>query len=1674
MSTRSTDTNHFKQASDNIVQNENLDFSRANSLYSKEDMLSSENNQVGTHMISCALNPENEKEPVQTVDGYDIAIMADTGALKTLWIPELPEGRYFFQGENSDNYLVYLEAVDKKWIAKCHPKANFVVSNTQAEEIFRDGETRGEKGIIGEMLNRSSNMNHSSNYSRMSQHHYFLSSLEIRDHTFSPIEIGAHRRLLYVEASYTMDRVFHNYYVRQGASIRIGRKQDNDIICQNPYISKHHAVIHWDGNEFLLRDENSSNGTYVNGRQEQNKVLQTGDLIYIMGLKIVVGPGLLSINSGNGRTYISDSSLREINDEALRNLGRNNQGASLKSESNLSGGNYFNRTPRKKKSEINKTISIESPPMSLNGDHIPLLLRMGGSMVMSGASMLSGNYLSMVSMVLFPVLNQKYTEKQKKEYEQRRRIKYQEYLKNKEEEIIAEIKSEEDELNHFFPPTDTVILYPREGRRLWERLRTDNDFLQIRIGSGRLPLIAKIEYSEKRFSLDEDDLEDSMYELAQRRRYIDNVPIILPLVENYVCGVVGSRVLKLEFVRHVISQIAFLHGYDEVKLIFLLDKEDYDAMPFIRTLPHVWNDDRSFRYLATDYTSVNLLAHQLTEAIGNDLTQPRSLNKILRDRPYYILLSFSEKLYSGTDFIKDILSNDQNVGVSIMTFFDKAPKEVQSLISLSQHGNNLISFLSNPDKEDCRFSMDHLDSKSAFEMFHLISNTRLNVINQSYVLPKMMTFLEMFGVGKVEHLNPIKRWAENNPIYSLAAPVGVTEEGDPFILDLHEKAHGPHGLVAGMTGSGKSEFLITYILSLAINYHPDEVAFVLIDYKGGGLAGAFEDPSRGIHLPHLVGTITNLDGSAIQRSLMSIESELKRRQRLFNEAKSVANEGTMDIYSYQKLRRKGIVSEPLPHLFIISDEFAELKSQEPEFMDQLISTARIGRSLGVHLILATQKPAGVVNDQINSNSKFRVCLKVQTRADSVEMLQRADAAAIKETGRFYLLVGYDEYFALGQSAWCGAPYAPQEEVITHRDDAIQFLDDLGQSRYQVAPTSSVHTSDTSQLVAIVKYLSALAENEGIGNRKLWMDPLPGSISIEDAQMQQTDSMQAVLNPSLCTPEKGSPKIAVTVGVIDDPENQARIPLVLNFSKNRNLMIIGSVRSGKSTALETILFLITNAFSPEDINYYILDYSGKMLTIFNGTPYCGGFWGEGDEKDVEKFFELLREIIAERKECFLKESVNSFEAYCLIKKIPLIFVIIDNINGLSSWKRGESIYYDLNTIIRDANAVGIRFIITATSADDVMFRIKKEFDLRLALCAKNRYEYGDILDARCRFEPALLPGRGMCRADEDRTLEIQLFHHIAGNSEQDRIRELRTFLLQRSEFYKDCTPPKRLPSIRTDESYEEFCKDIPYGRIPLGYDTLDVKKVAMPFRQLFCMSLFFGNIEGRIPLMRNYLYAAIREKMSLLIVRRKDDSIFETEEIKNLLKTSSEDIKIIISSEEGSEKLRERLTNEIISRKEYRNIYCQKHGLLVTAPDTMEKCRDYIRDNTSPFFVIFEDLVEFAKLASDLCGQALQQIMKNGKGYNFYFLSCFYPTENTYAARNDMVASFNPDQFIMLYGGQFNKQGLITLPLELSRTEKKSKNYNACLMHYRGEFYPLITPCGDIAGRKNDPDDESII
>lgn len=1543
--------------------------------------------------------------------GFHLILFSDSDEMHDLWLPIVPEGFFRFT-DSPEHRFLSVSSKNGQWIAVCKKPAYFqnVPLEQSCEIPLMDGQ---------------------------------LLKIDFEDRTYS----------LYVEKVSRNQKVYHNYPVCSDIEITIGSQPGNDIRYDNPYVSRKHAILRRSAGKWSIQDCGSIYGVFINGTKRDNANLKTGDAVCIMGLRMIIGPNFLSINDSAGRVT--------INQRVLQDLTPDHGGYSYYHGQELSDStdSFFNRSPRKRLEMARKTISVEGPPMSMEQKQIPLMLRMGSSMVMGGAAALAGNFMTLISSVMFPFLSSKYTDKQRQEYEQLRFSKYREYLENKRTEIEEACREEKKFLNQKYPEIHNVINVAKRKAQLWERRPVDSDFLHIRLGTGTQLLTATIEYPTRRFELESDELEEEMYKLVESPRYVDGVPIVFSMADTRVCGLLGQRDQVVEYIRQLVLQIAIFHSYDEVKTVFFLNSEELAYLDEIRYLPHVWDDHRTIRFIATDEAEAYKLGEYIKDQISGDTEGEKELSHILKKRPYFLIFALDKKLFESHEAMKDILQSGETRGISIIAAYNDLPKESQNIITLESNQKNVCTTMSADGGEDVLFSVDSCNKKEFAEAMRVLANTRLKTAAQAQEIPKMITFLEMFKAGRIEQLNPLKRWQDNNPAKSLAAPVGVAADGSLFMLDLHEKRQGPHGLVAGMTGSGKSEFLITYILSMAVNYHPDEVAFVLIDYKGGGLAGAFENPQAGVRLPHLVGTITNLDGASIQRSLMSIESELIRRQKVFNEIKSTVNEGTMDIYAYQKLYRAGRVAEPMPHLFIISDEFAELKQQQPEFMEKLISAARIGRSLGVHLILATQKPSGVVNDQIRSNTKFRVCLRVQERSDSMDMLKRPEAAELKDTGRFYLQVGYNEYFALGQSAWCGAAYEPQDTVTVQRDDAIEFLDTAGQIIAKAKPKVKKIDSGMKQIGAVVQYLYDLAKKHGFESKQLWLEPMGNKLDVAELSDQ--------------TNEQTENGICATIGLIDDPERQSRYPLVLQLSTYRNLLLSGSSGCGKSTFLITLLYALSNRYSPEKVNYYIMDFSGGALSPFQNTPHCGAYLTEDDDLDVERLLQTLKKMAKQRKKLFAKEGVTNFEAYNQIHSIPMVFVVIDNFSGISTLKNGNAYFSAFHEYLKEAAGLGIKFLITCTNLNEISIRCKQEIDYRITLQMKDKYAYGEALNRRITILPDTCSGRGLC-LHEGRALEYQTAIPFCDQNEQSRTMLLTEQAKELTERYKPYHCAWSLPTINDEETYEEFCSDVPQGRIPLGYDIQNVKKISIPLAQLYCGAVNFGNPVSIAKVLNNLIYAAQYNKMELVIVKRLCDSVFD----QTLpAKSGCSEVQFLTNSAEASVQLCQQLLQEITQRKTVRNEFLTKNNIPQTEaqkPKVMKKFAPYIRQNTKPMLILFEDFYEFSSVMQDGLFKIYKEIFEGGRGYNFYFIAGFYPETKDKTAVDILSKAYISNAFVLLFGGQYENQALVSLPMAVKKGAAQRNAYNDFYMHYNNEFYPLVMPCGILESVEEDPDEQPII
>lgn len=1144
----------------------------------------------------------------------------------------------------------------------------------------------------------------------------------------------------------TQDRRIYNKYVFQKSDVQlsIGRERDTDINLALDSVSSLHAVITYNRNGWTVTDNGSTNGTYVNGeRLNGTKKISYGSIIYIMGLKIIVCNGFIAMNNPDGKLIVNTGILTPM---------RMPESTSIDEEEiEIAPIDYYYRSPRFKRDIKEKNIKVDSPPASYIKEELPMIMVLGPSVTMGLASIVTaaysvynavknGNMTSAIPSIamsvsmllgtmLWPIISKKYEKSRNKKKEKARLKKYQEYLDDIKSEVDDEIRLESEIIyENFNAPVYWSDIIQTKSRKLWERTSEQNDFLNIRVGLGEREAKIKFSYQERRFTMDEDDLQERMLSMCGTTPKLKEVPITVSLLKDNVFGIVGNDNCIYRFLNSIIVQLAGQYSYDEVKFAFLLNEKQERDMLYVRRIPHVWDDEYKIRFIASNPVETKEISNYFDRII--DTRKEDKNDNTSSAMPYYIVFALDKKVADKAEMLKKIYKyRKNNINISVVYVCNRLkelPKECSKFIELNGDKAKIY------DKSDITgtrvtvapeyYSNTDLDIVASY-----LANTQLDLTDSAYNLPKMITFLEMYGVSKIEHLNAETRWMENNPVKSLETPIGVDTMGELFTLDLHEKYHGPHGLVAGMTGSGKSEFIMAFILSMALNYHPYEVAFVLIDYKGGGMAKAFEK------LPHTAGIITNLDGAAVNRSLVSIQSELKRRQAIFSEAGKLIGESNIDIYKYQKLYREGRVSEPLQHLFIISDEFAELKTQQPEFMEQLVSAARIGRSLGVHLILATQKPAGVVDDQIWSNSKFRICLKVQDRADSMDMLKRPDAASLSDTGRFYLQVGYNELFELGQSAWAGAPYIPSDKIVKKRDVAVELLDRCG----NVVASMKMDKEQTvknpkKQLDEITEYLAKIAHEENISVRPLWLEPIPEHIFVENLRSKYGHSENLYyLNP--------------IVGEYDDPAHQSQGLLTLPLSAEGNAIVYGTAGNGKTTFLTTLIYSLISSHTPDEVMIYALDFSSETLRAFSKAPHVGDVLVSGDDEKIQNLFKMIDSEILKRKQ-ICSEFGGDYASYIAggHTDMPNIVIAINNYAGF------QEIYeqYEENVQYQSREGVkyGIFFVITALSTNAVRYRLQQNFKQMFVLQMNDSSEYSTVLGSTGGMVPSKMKGRGLFKTD----------------------------------------------------------------------------------------------------------------------------------------------------------------------------------------------------------------------------------------------------------------------------------------------------------------------------------------
>ena len=998
---------------------------------------------------------------------------------------------------------------------------------------------------------------------------------------------------------------------------------------------------------------------------------------------------------------------------------------------------------------------------------------------------------------------------------------YHLYLKDKAMELTRLEREQKEGMNYHFPTvlelTDLVESY---NHRIYEKTPLHFDFLYYRLGLGKLPTSYELNYGQRERSGKKDALEEEGYALYSRHKKIPDMPIPANLSHGPV-GYIGPRNLVLEQLQLLVMQIATFHSYHDVQFITILPEEEKEQWSWMRWLPHAKLQELNVRGFVYNQRTRDQVLNSLNQILKLRRSQKEetSHKESTLFHPHYVVLVTDEKLILDHVIMEFFTEDPTDLGCSLVFVEDvmsSLSENIQTVINIKDRNTGQLVMEEGVLKET-DFRLDHFPVDYDKERIARTLAPLNHLQNLKSSIPDSVTFMEMYGAETFEDLQVSSRWEKNAPYKSLAVPIGLRGQGDLVQLNLHEKAHGPHGLIAGTTGSGKSETIQSYILSLAVNFHPHDVAFLLIDYKGGGMANLFKN------LPHLLGTITNLDGAQSMRALASINAEIHRRERLFREFE------VNHINQYQKKFKNGEAKEPLPHLFLISDEFAELKANQPDFIKELVSIARVGRSLGVHLILATQKPSGVVDDQIWSNSRFKIALKVADRSDSNEMLHTPDAAEITQTGRAYLQVGNNEVYELFQSAWSGADYQPEKDDMGIEDHTIYLINELGQYEILNEDLSGLEDADEikevpTELDAIVHNIQLLCEEQEIPPvPQPWLPPLKERITLEELEEVQ---------PTVAW-EQEKP-LSVLLGMADIPQAQKQEAVSINLAKDGHVLLYGSPGTGKTTFLQSAGMDLARKFSPKDLTMYLMDFGTNGLAPLSKLPQVADTMLLDQTEKISKFVRIMEKELNRRKKLLSDYGVGTLELYRQAsgQKEPAIVILLDSYEAIKEEAYEAELFKLLVRISREGLSIGVHLLMTAGRQTNLRAQLYSNFKHQLSLPQNEASEVRVIVGATpLAMTMEDIKGRALIKREEVDVIQLAL--PVSGANDTQVLNNLRQAVASLQEAWTG-TRPSAIPMVPEELTMDAFLnlpttqEAVQNNELPIGLEFEEVQTIGLPF------------------------------------------------------------------------------------------------------------------------------------------------------------------------------------------------------------------------------------------------------
>lgn len=1180
------------------------------------------------------------------------------------------------------------------------------------------------------------------------------------------------------------------YYSLQGkARLEIGREEYRDI-CLNAGDAN---IVIEDRDLYII-----SGSAYHNGRKilTQSIRFDDGDSILIDTIRLSIVGDTLIIEGDGYVCSLQSTASPDARFEGFPTYKRSPRIIKRVPDTQV----QFPKLPVFEKQKKGQLVKLILPPLiTISMTIITSIFMPRGIYVIISAA-------TMVASIVMSVSNFISERKERQKTEAESIEKFETDLLATRKKLNSLYSEQSEALLYHYPDIYEIAEQTRQySDRIYEISANDGDFLTLSVGSASIPLSSAVKFCEGEITHENRIYSDQAKEVESRFSHVDNMPVVIDLKRAHL-GLVGAPRGVHEQIKNIIAQLAFKTSYHDIQLICLFNEKYAAEFDYLKWYPHCKVSTINVTgVITTDNVRDQVLGH-INRVIKERKLRSEKQNKQGAYLPHFIFIIDEPKLILNHSIMEYLQQKENTLGFSIIYathLLSSLPENIQTVLEIknSSAGNLLLN--------EGRLINQTLD-------LYKIDETKVNLENIargmaclnhvqgiSTQIPESITFFEMYGIKHPEELGVAKRWNNNLSHKSLAVLLGARADKDYVYLNLHEKAHGPHGLVAGTTGSGKSEIIQSYILSLAVNFHPYEVGFLLIDYKGGGMAGLFKD------LPHLLGTITNLDGSESMRAMASIKSELARRQHIFSQ-----NE-VNHINQYNRLFRSGEVDKPLPHLFLISDEFAELKKEQPEFMKELVSAARIGRSLGIHLILATQKPSGVVDDQIWSNSKFKLALKVQDESDSNEVLKTPDAAGITQPGRAYLQVGNNEIYELFQSAWSGAAYSEEMENRGF-DDRVYVLNALGQGmllNHDLSDDSAVRESNTTQLDAVVEHVRRVFL--GLGQAPVerpWLPSLGPKIVSPHIDASSLGDLAKISTLDAC----------VKLGMIDIPEEQRQTEYEHDFTKDGNLAVFSSSGFGKSTTLMTMALSLAVKNSPEMLHFNVLDFGNSSLIQLQSLPHTADYFTFDQAEKLAKYSRNMDAELMRRKALFAKYSAFNFTMYNerANEKLPLIVNIIDNYDVLR--ELGQEFDEFITRLTRDGIGLGVYVVISASRPTAVKYAVLNNFKNRVAQFMFDQSDISTIV-GRPPYPLPELQGRAFIKRQKAVNI-MQIYTAVPFETDIEYADNIELVISKLSESYSGMKPEgvRMLPELVSTELLLDYAKGLSKSLLPIGLDTEEIE------------------------------------------------------------------------------------------------------------------------------------------------------------------------------------------------------------------------------------------------------------